>query len=86
MTQGRPEGARAVCAILMCLEQSRSECRAVSLCCPRCEGALTLHQPDPDLPGRLLATCFECKTWYLTNSVRSVFTPLTEVVDHDSCE
>jgi hypothetical protein len=26
---------------------------------------MTLHQPDPDLTERLLATCEECKAWYL---------------------
>ena len=35
--------------------------------CPRCEGSLSVHQPDPELPKRLLATCDECKSWYLTN-------------------
>jgi hypothetical protein len=36
-------------------------------CCPRCEGLLTLHQPDPQLPECFLATCDECTSWYLTN-------------------
>jgi hypothetical protein len=40
----------------------------VAICCPNCEYALTLHQPDPTLPDRLLATCDECKSWYLANS------------------
>jgi hypothetical protein len=40
----------------------------VATCCPRCEYSLTLHQPDPELPDRLLATCDECKAWFLTDS------------------
>ena len=40
----------------------------VIICCPRCEFSLTLHQPDPELPERLLATCDECKAWFLTDS------------------
>ncbi len=38
------------------------------ICCPQCEFPLTLHQPDPEFPERLLATCDECKAWFLTNS------------------
>lgn len=41
----------------------------VATCCPHCEYRLTLHQPDPELPNRLLATCDECKSWFLTDSV-----------------
>jgi hypothetical protein len=40
----------------------------VVVCCPRCEYSLTIHQPDPDLPNRLLATCDECKSWFSTDS------------------
>jgi hypothetical protein len=35
--------------------------------CQNCGYALTLHQPDPELPERLLGSCAECKCWYLTN-------------------
>ena len=35
-------------------------------CCPSCGCLLTLHQPDLELPDRLLATCDDCKSWYLT--------------------
>ena len=41
---------------------------SLAICCPRCECALALHQPDPELPDRLLATCEECKSWFLANS------------------
>lgn len=40
----------------------------VMICCPHCEYSLTLHQPDPELPNRLLATCDDCKSWFLTDS------------------
>lgn len=39
----------------------------LALACPHCEFRLTLHQPDPELSDRLLATCEECKSWYLAN-------------------
>jgi hypothetical protein len=26
---------------------------------------MTLHQPDLNLPDRLLATCGECRAWYM---------------------
>lgn len=33
--------------------------------CPRCHHDLDLHQPDENMPGRLLATCGSCAGWYL---------------------
>ena len=33
--------------------------------CPRCGSDLDLHQPDPALTDRLLATCKVCKAWFL---------------------
>jgi hypothetical protein len=33
-------------------------------CCPRCKHVLDLHQPDENLPNRLLATCDSCLRWY----------------------
>jgi hypothetical protein len=35
--------------------------------CPRCQCLLVLHQPDPELWDRLLATCEKCKSWFLAN-------------------
>jgi hypothetical protein len=46
--------------------------------CPRCEFELTLHQPDPELGDRLLATCEECKSWFLTNSEGVALTRIPE--------
>ena len=40
----------------------------VAICCPQCEYSLTLHQPDPEMPHRLLATCDDCKSWFLADS------------------
>src|SRR5271166_1436500 len=36
-----------------------------ALVCRDCGGDLSLHQPDPEIPERILGTCDECKTWYL---------------------
>lgn len=33
--------------------------------CPGCGAGAVLHQPDIDLPDRLLATCEACGTWSL---------------------
>jgi hypothetical protein len=49
--------------------------------CPQCEDALTLHQPDEELADRLLATCENCKSWYLTDGHASVLTPIPEASD-----
>ena len=37
----------------------------VAICCPQCEYSLTLHQPDPELPESLLATCYDCKSSFV---------------------
>ncbi len=38
---------------------------AFSADCPNCANLLDLHQPDPQLPDRLLGICPRCKTWFL---------------------
>ena len=50
----------------------------LAMSCPACECDLTLHQPDPELPNRLLATCDECKSWFLANSEGVCVTRLPE--------
>jgi hypothetical protein len=44
--------------------------------CPRCGYYLTFHQPDPELEDRLLATCEECKSWYLANPGRAALSSI----------
>ena len=48
------------------------------ICCPECECPLTLHQPDSDLPNRLLATCDDCKAWFLTDGRTHSLIPLAQ--------
>jgi hypothetical protein len=36
--------------------------------CPDCESFLNIHQPDAELPDRLIATCGACGTWFLIYS------------------
>jgi hypothetical protein len=43
----------------------RSRSGAILMECPRCQGSLDVHQPDSELSTRLLATCGDCKTWYV---------------------
>ncbi|MGO9464782.1 MAG: hypothetical protein ACLQVF_11605 [Isosphaeraceae bacterium] len=52
------------------------EAPSLSFCCPGCENALTIHQPDPELPRRLLATCDECKAWYVMDPEGSDLIPI----------
>jgi hypothetical protein len=33
--------------------------------CTKCGEGLNLHQPDANLPERLLATCPDCSAWFL---------------------
>lgn len=35
--------------------------------CLRCEKLLDIHQPNPEQPERILATCEACKRWYLVD-------------------
>jgi hypothetical protein len=35
--------------------------------CSKCGLPLETHQPDEDMPERLIATCPECKAWYLVD-------------------
>ena len=44
--------------------------------CSRCGTPLTLHQPDPELPDRLLATCDRCKSWYLGDPRKAELIPV----------
>jgi hypothetical protein len=41
-----------------------------SVCCGRCQGALEFHQPDVEMPHRILATCGTCSSWYLIDLAR----------------
>ena len=49
---------------------------SLSICCTVCENPLVLHQPDSDTPDRLLATCEDCKAWFLANGDGTVLIPL----------
>jgi uncharacterized protein YbaR (Trm112 family) len=53
----------------------------LTICCPRCENPLTLHQPDEELADRLLATCEDCKSWFLTDAEGSILLPIPELLD-----
>jgi hypothetical protein len=36
-----------------------------SVRCLNCDSPLELHQPDPELPERLLASCGQCDGWHV---------------------
>jgi hypothetical protein len=40
--------------------------------CPNCGYRMSVHQPDPQSPERLLGTCPACKSWYLMDCVDNV--------------
>jgi hypothetical protein len=63
--------------ILFCKGSGEFAADQLATCCPECEAELSLHQPDPQLPNQLLATCGKCKSWYLTDSQGEALTPLT---------
>jgi len=37
---------------------------AYSLCCPKCQVPLNLHQPVEEEPSQLLGTCDCCSGWF----------------------
>jgi len=49
--------------------------------CATCHESLVLHQPDEDLPDRLLGTCPECRTWFLIDCDAEV---MVKLPDEDS--
>jgi hypothetical protein len=63
-------------AVFGSLQSEQNGPSSMEIICPRCEGCLTLHQPDPDLPNRLLATCDECKSWFLAEPDAGALTRL----------
>jgi hypothetical protein len=44
--------------------------------CPCCRRPLTLHQPDPDCPDRLVGICEGCRTWFIINAATGVMVRL----------
>jgi hypothetical protein len=52
-----------------------------SLRCPNCHEDLALHQPDPQLPERLLGTCVDCHAWFLIPAIAGVMVRLPEEED-----
>jgi hypothetical protein len=64
-------------AVFHSLDPSRSNI-FLARCCPRCEAGLTFHQPDDELPERLLATCDDCKAWYWTEDAGMTLRPIDD--------
>lgn len=38
------------------------------LTCLNCRNTLNVHQPDAQMPDRMLATCDDCKAWHLVDA------------------
>ena len=63
-------------AVFPCSWGDRTREEVVVPCCPDCEAELFLHQPDPQLPDRLLAVCEDCKAWFLSDAQGILLTPI----------
>jgi hypothetical protein len=46
--------------------------------CPRCHHRLTLDQPDPQRPDRLLGRCDECRAWFLIHGLAGAMVRLPD--------
>jgi hypothetical protein len=56
----------ALGSAMMKSRESTSDLHSESpkIVCPRCNGPLTVHQPEPDYPHRFLGVCDDCKAWF----------------------
>jgi hypothetical protein len=62
-------GFKEIAPILELLRFPASRQEAAGTECPHCTSLLTLSQPDPGLPDRLIGACEQCKHWYLIDTV-----------------
>jgi hypothetical protein len=55
------------------------------IACPDCGSFLALHSPDIEMPERMLATCDDCKAWYLMDLAGGTLTslPVDEIYDDE---
>jgi hypothetical protein len=63
-------------AIFPCFESDRTREEIVEPACLQCGASLVMHQPDPQLPHRLLAVCEVCKEWYVSDPYGLLMTPI----------
>jgi hypothetical protein len=63
---------------LSTFERIHFECSDEVLCA-RCQTPLDRHQPDVDLPDRLLGTCCGCRAWYLIDDRLRIMFSLPDV-------
>lgn len=49
--------------------------------CSRCGNVLEIHQPDENLPKRLLGTCDRCKAWFLIDLDEAILVLLPDELD-----
>lgn len=66
---GQNPRARRVEATLDILPFPRLREDPAGTACLHCSSALTLHQPDPQSPDRLLGVCEGCHRWFLVDLV-----------------
>jgi hypothetical protein len=52
--------------------------RGLDRFCPNCEAHLTIHQPDPQRPDRLLGACLDCGAWSLVHGKSEALLLLTK--------
>jgi hypothetical protein len=63
----RPMSSREVVVSLHCVSLPVLPDGLWPVSCLNCQKTLDVHQPDADLPYRMLATCPECKRWHLVD-------------------
>ena len=63
-----PHTRRSVPVTLAVTGLSHARDEQNPLFCTYCGSPLEVHQPDADLPYKMLATCDDCHVWFLVSS------------------
>jgi hypothetical protein len=42
-----------------------ADAELASIACPKCQAALNINQPEPDIPDQLLGACSSCGAWFV---------------------
>jgi len=65
--KGEGKGAETMGPVPFEIDESNPDCLA-EVCCPQCNDFLAIHEPDCELPDRLLGICGGCGSWFMIDS------------------
>lgn len=65
--KGERKGAETMGPVPFKIDESNPDCLA-EVGCPQCDAYLAIHEPDRELPDRLLGICGGCGSWFMIDS------------------